>query len=105
MTFYTLWSVKSAFDCLLMLNTHHTSKQGLSKSRARQVLLGVSSLMYTGVCVAETLYVLQFFTIIDDMGGPLPQEAARPANIHQPASVQYYLYIVFTRINVSVELT
>lgn len=55
--------------------------------------------MYIGVCVAEIVYIRQFVTIINDLGRSPTLE------IVQAPSVQYYLYLIFTRINVSVKST
>lgn len=63
-------------------------------SRARQVLLAVSTLMYIGASAAEMDYLLSFTDMISNLGQPTPALDLRP-------NARFYFVLITGRLNVS----
>jgi len=81
------WGISTS---MFFMTFYTLCKQGVSTSKARQVLLVVSSLMYIGVCAAELVYILEFLDDIKNVGSQSTQTRA---------NALYYLRVACQRIN------
>ncbi|KAE9402410.1 hypothetical protein BT96DRAFT_918253 [Gymnopus androsaceus JB14] len=84
-----LWGINTTF---FVMSTFTLFKQGIRTSRARQVLLAVTSLMYIGASAFEIDYLLIFLNDIKQLGA-LPHPVALQPN------ATFYVSIIFSRIN------
>jgi len=82
-----VWGINTT---LFAMSFYVLIKQGVTTSRARGVLLALTSLMYIGACATELAYLLKFSSNIQGLGEP---------PVYLEPGVIYYLILIFPRIN------